>query len=206
MSFHQPELKPRPSPRSVASKLLDEGRFLRQLASNPSAVGAIAPSGPKLAQAMASYLDTGAAGTVVELGPGTGVVTKAILDAGVAAERLTCVEYSDAFAGLLAKRFPSANIVTGDAFDLKSALREVPGAVTGIVSSLPLMNSPKGKRRDLLGQAFELLEPSAPFIQFSYALTPPIRPEPGVFTVEKSRWIVRNVPPARVWVYRKIAS
>ena len=52
-------------------------------------------------------------------------------------------------------------------------------------------------------QAFELLPPGAPFIQFSYALVPPIAPEPELFSVERSGWILKNLPPARVWVYRK---
>ena len=186
------------------SRAMDGGRFLRQWAGNPLGVGAITPSGPDLARTMASFLDAQNPGPVLELGPGTGVVTEAILDRGIAARQLTCIEYSEPFVRLLQGRFPNTVIRQGDAYDLGSSLGDHP-PLAGIVSSLPLFTSPPEKRRVFILDALERLEPGAPFIQFSYALVPPVREEPMHFSFSKTSWIWNNMPPARVWVYRKAA-
>lgn len=196
---------PSPARQSFLSKVMDEGRFLRQWAGNPLAIGAITPSGPQLAHAMAGYLDPDSAGPVVELGPGTGVVTKAILERGIAASDLTSIEYCSNFASLLRTRFADINVVQGDAYDLAAGLGDHP-PLAGIVSSLPLFTSPPEKRRALIVSALNRLAPGAPFIQFSYALVPPVRAENGVFSVSKSDWIWNNMPPARVWIYRQAPS
>lgn len=203
----QPAEPGTPAPRqNLVSKLLDEGRFLRQWAGNPLKVGAISPSGPDLARAMAGFVDPAVPGPVVELGPGTGVVTRAILARGIAPGRLTCIEYADDFARLLRARYPAVSVVTGDAYDLGAALGPAGAPLAAIVSSLPLFTSPPERRRALLLDALSRLAPGAPFVQFSYALVPPVRAEPGRFTVSRTGWIVRNMPPARVWVYRAAAS
>ncbi|MBV6659064.1 MAG: methyltransferase domain-containing protein [Devosiaceae bacterium] len=183
--------------------LLDEGRFFRQWAGNPLAVGAITPSGPDLARAMANYIEPSLPGPIVELGPGTGVVTKAILARGVETAKLTSVEYASDFTDLLRKRFPAITVVQGDAYDLHGCLGAAETPLAAIVSSLPLFTQPTDKRRALVLEGLERLAPGAPFIQFSYALVPPVREEPGLFSLARSGWIVRNMPPARVWVYRR---
>ncbi|MEQ8657324.1 MAG: rRNA adenine N-6-methyltransferase family protein [Hyphomicrobiales bacterium] len=193
------------SRQSFLSKVMDEGRFLRQWAGNPMSVGAISPSGPQLAKAMAGYLNREDTGPVVELGPGTGVVTHAILERGIAPSNLTSIEYCSNFASLLRTRFPGVNVVQGDAYDLAASLGNHP-PLAGIVSSLPLFSSPPEKRRALIVSALDRLAPGAPFIQFSYAFVPPVRAESGVFSVAKSGWIWNNVPPARVWIYRRAPS
>lgn len=191
-------------PRNLLAKLMDDGRFLRQWAENPMCVGAVAPSGPDLAKAMAGFLVPTTSGPVVELGPGTGVVTQAILARGIAPDQLTCIEYSDRFVRLLQNRFEDINIRQGDAYDLASSLGDH-APLAGIVSSLPLLSSPARKRRTLILDALERLAPGAPFIQFSYSLVPPVREEPALFSLTRTGWIWNNMPPARVWVYRKQA-
>ncbi|MEM6711672.1 MAG: methyltransferase domain-containing protein [Pseudomonadota bacterium] len=189
--------------RTILSKMADEGRFLRQWAENPLGIGAVAPSSDELAIKMAAELDPQTDGVFVELGPGTGVVTTAILKRGVPAGRLTAVEYSDSFAALLEQRFPGVTVVQGDAYTLRALVGSA-APLAGVISSLPLFSQPPEKRRQLVLDALGLLAPGAPLVQFSYALVPPVKPEPGNFTVSKSRWIWNNVPPARVWVYRKV--
>lgn len=191
----------------LGSKVLDEARFLKSWASNPLRTGAVSPSGPKLAARMASYLTPKPGEPVVELGPGTGVVTKAIFDRGVSHKDLVTVEYCNEFCRLLQSRYPGLNVVEGDAYALKTTLAGTrfaePGSLTGIVSSLPLFSRPEPARRALIVEALELLKPGAPYIQFSYALKPPVPAEMGHFTVSRSEWIWMNLPPARVWIYRK---
>jgi phosphatidylethanolamine/phosphatidyl-N-methylethanolamine N-methyltransferase len=184
----------------IPTFLVEQARFLGRLIVRPSTVGAIAPSSAALGRAMAAQIPDGD-GHVLELGPGTGVVTRAILARGIAPQRLTVVEFDSQFAALMATRFAGVHVVQGDAFDLQGTLgRTEPFAA--IVSSLPLLNFAIEKRASLMSQIFARLAPRAPFIQFSYGLTPPVAPPAGV-SVMRAAHILFNLPPARVWVYRK---
>ena len=198
--------------RALKAKALDEVRFLKSWIENPLKTGAVSPSGPALAARMASYLDVVPGARYVELGPGTGVVTKAIFDRGVSHKNLTALEYSSEFCKLLNSRYPGLDVLQGDAYALKGELEAhfgvapdgLKAGLDGIVSSLPLLTRSEPARLALLEEAMTLLKPGAPFIQFSYGIFPPVRPACGTISVTPSEWIWKNLPPARVWVYRKI--
>jgi phosphatidylethanolamine/phosphatidyl-N-methylethanolamine N-methyltransferase len=185
-------------------RLGDEVRFIRSWLEKPLATGAVMPSGRALARTMASYVDTGVPGPVIELGPGTGPVTEALVDRGLDPARLVLVEFNPEFARLLRTRYPQATVVQGDAYSLR---RQVDGILreraAAIVSGLPLMTKPLRTRLRLVGDAFNLLKPNAPFVQFTYAVVPPIPKSLSGATVESSETIWLNLPPARVWVYRR---
>ena len=185
-------------------RLDDEVRFLRSWIEKPLHVGAVMPSGRLLARTMAQYVDPYADGPVVELGPGTGAITNALIERGVDQKRLVLVEYNPGFCALLRDRYPQAKIVQGDAYTLRDTLWNVLSApATAIVSGLPLVTKPMMTRLKLIRDAFASLGPGAPFVQFTYAVVPPIpKSLPGVST-EASERIWMNLPPARVWVYRK---
>jgi len=162
------------------------------------------PSGRLLARTMAHYVDPYADGPVVELGPGTGAITNALIERGVDQKRLVLVEYNPGFCALLRDRYPQAKVVQGDAYTLRDTLWNVLSApATAVVSGLPLVTKPMMTRLKLVRDAFAALIPGAPFVQFTYAVIPPIpKSLPGVST-EASERIWMNLPPARVWVYRK---
>jgi phosphatidylethanolamine/phosphatidyl-N-methylethanolamine N-methyltransferase len=185
-------------------RLDDEVRFLRSWIEKPLHVGAVMPSGRLLARTMANYVDPYAEGPVVELGPGTGAITSALIDRGVDQKRLVLVEYNPGFCALLRDRYPHAKVVQGDAYTLRDTLWDVLSApATAVVSGLPLVTKPMLMRLKLVRDAFAALTPGAPFVQFTYAVIPPIpKSLPGVST-EASERIWMNLPPARVWVYRK---
>jgi phosphatidylethanolamine/phosphatidyl-N-methylethanolamine N-methyltransferase len=188
----------------VSNSLSDNLRFLRALMARPKHVGAIAPSGPALARSMARQIDPARPGPVLELGPGTGVITQALLERGIAPERLTAVEYNPDFAANLAARFAGVTIIQGDAFDLARTLggrHSEPFA--GIASGLPLLNFPMALRRALIDGALARLAPGAPLVQFSYGMHVPVVPPDG-YAVSRAALIWANLPPARVWVYRKV--
>jgi phosphatidylethanolamine/phosphatidyl-N-methylethanolamine N-methyltransferase len=194
---------------SVAEKrglrLDDEVRFIRSWLEKPLSIGAVTPSGRFLARKMARYVDIDTPGPVIELGPGTGPVTEALVERGVDPARLVLVEFNPVFCRLLRSRYPEATVVQGDAYSLKrlleSLLKEPAAAV---VSGLPLLTKPVKTRLRLINDAFALLNPEAPFIQFTYSMTTPPIPKglSGVNT-EASERIWMNLPPARVWIYRK---
>lgn len=181
----------------------DDVKFLRSWIEKPLATGAVMPSGRVLARTMARYVDPDSKGPVIELGPGTGPVTQALVERGIDPSRLVLVEFNPDFCRLLRTRYPAATVVQGDAYQvgklLKSLLREPAAAV---VSGLPLLTKPLRTRLRLVRDAFELLADAAPFIQFTYAMIPPIPKELPRVSAEASELIWMNLPPARVWVYR----
>jgi phosphatidylethanolamine/phosphatidyl-N-methylethanolamine N-methyltransferase len=182
----------------------DEARFLRSWLERPLVTGAVTPSSRLLARTMASYVDPRVPGQIVELGPGTGPVTAALVRRGIAQERLVLVEYNPEFCKLLKRRFPRATIIQGDAYDIRGSAGDVigePAAAT--VSSLPLFTKPMDQRLELLQTAHELMRSGAPFIQFTYAVVPPMPIQSGEYTASGSNRVWLNLPPARVWVYRK---
>jgi phosphatidylethanolamine/phosphatidyl-N-methylethanolamine N-methyltransferase len=200
---------PVPHRQTRKSSLADGARFIRSWLENPRIIGAVSPSGPALAKAMASYVDPRRDGVILELGPGTGPVTKALLARGVAPERLAVVEYEQSFCHVLAERYPGVRIIQGDAYGLKATLDgKIAGPIAAVVSSLPLLIRPERDRIELLHQAFELMGDDGLFIQFTYGLT--ISPMPihahgvgGVYVGKGSAPILLNIPPARVWRYRR---
>jgi phosphatidylethanolamine/phosphatidyl-N-methylethanolamine N-methyltransferase len=187
----------------------DEARFFRSLVAAPRLTGAVAPSGRALARAMAAAAGDAAGGLIVELGPGTGPVTRALLKRGVERERLTLVEYEPRFCRMLAERFGPAGIIQGDAYDLPRTLRGVLGQpIAAFVSSLPLLNQPPRRRQKLIDDAFALMGPDGRFVQFTYGLLSPIPREvcANRYSARCSAPVWLNLPPARVWTYRLDAN
>jgi len=181
----------------------DEFRFFRSWMEKPLAIGAVTPSGKALARTMASYVDPAVSGPVIELGPGTGPVTEALVAQGIAPARLILVEFNPVFCRLLRERYPAATVVQGDAYGLKRLLDyTLPKPAAAVVSGLPLFTKPTRLRMRLLNEAFGLMAPRAPFIQFTYAALSPI-PRAYRIASEASERIWANIPPARVWVYRR---
>jgi len=185
-------------------RLDDEVRFLRSWIEKPLHVGAVMPSGRVLARTMAQYVAIDSSEPVVELGPGTGAITSALIEHGVDQKRLVLVEYNPGFCALLRDRYPHAKVVQGDAYALRDSLWNMLSApASAVVSGLPLVTKPMLTRLKLIRDAFVALAPGAPFVQFTYSVAPPIpKSLPGVST-EASERIWMNLPPARVWVYRK---
>ncbi len=190
--------------RKRGIRLDDEVRFIRSWIERPLTMGAVTPSGKILARTMARYVDPDSDGPVVELGPGTGPVTEALVKAGVAPSRLVLVEFNPTFCRLLHSRYPDATLVQGDAYSMRRLLETLllqPAAA--VVSGLPLVTKPIRMRLRLIRDAFDLMLPGAPFVQFTYSVAAPLPRRLSGFSVEASERIWMNLPPARVWVYRK---
>ncbi|MFQ5468152.1 MAG: class I SAM-dependent methyltransferase [Kiloniellaceae bacterium] len=172
----------------------------------PLHVGAMVPSGRVLAASMAAAIDRAAPGTVVELGGGTGSITRALLKAGVPADNLLVVEREPALCRIIEERCPGARVVSADARDLGETLRAAGvDRVKAIVSGLPLLSMESGERRAVLRAAFGALPPGAEFLQFTYGFGAPIsereRAELGIVGA-RSQWVWLNLPPAAIWRFR----
>ncbi len=182
------------------SALID---FLTCWFRNPKTVGAVAPSGPALSRTMAAIVDPSVAGPIVELGPGTGPVTAALLERGIDPSRLVLVEYDDTFCKTLRGKYPNVKVVQGDAFALDETLRgHASEPLAAVVSSLPLLNFAQEQRNKLIDVAMKMLRPRSPFIQFTYGANSPLPVESHLYETSASKRIWWNIPPARVWTYR----
>jgi phosphatidylethanolamine/phosphatidyl-N-methylethanolamine N-methyltransferase len=181
----------------------DLALFARQLLRNPRQVSAVAPSSRFLAEAMADGLGP-LTGRVVEFGPGTGQLTRAILSAGVAPADLTLFELDPDFVGHLRRDFPG---VTVHHLGADRAHEKVEPGVGAVVSGLPLLSMPDPVCTAILHAAFHVLAPDAPFIQFTYGPKPPvpsrILAQLGL-RVEPGRKVWLNVPPAKVYRFYRI--
>jgi len=184
-------------------RLDDEMQFIRSWIEKPLSTGAVMPSSRVLARAMARYVDPQSSGPIIELGPGTGPVTEALVRRGVDPARLILVEFNPDFCRLLRSRYPAATVVQGDAYRLRRLLGDyVAKPAAAVVSGLPLVTKPLRTRLRLISEAMTLLAEGAPFVQFTYAMLPPIPRELSGVRAESSELIWMNLPPARVWVYR----
>jgi phosphatidylethanolamine/phosphatidyl-N-methylethanolamine N-methyltransferase len=144
-------------------------------------------------------------GLVIELGPGTGPVTRSLIERGLPPSRLVLVEYDAAFCNMLESRFGDVRIIQSDAYDLSRTLSSFAGQpIAAVVSSLPLLNQPPARRTKLIADAFALMGPSGVFVQFTYGLQSPIPREfcANRYSALRSRPILLNLPPAFVWTYR----
>lgn len=182
------------------SAAADVVRFIRTWGTT----GAIAPSGRALARRMVEHVDPAAAEPVIELGPGTGVVTRALIERGVRPEKIVAVEYNPEFCSLIGDRFPGVRVVQGDAYKLGATLTDIhQGRFSAAVSSLPLLLRPPTERRALILDVMARLTPGGALAQFSYSPKPPV-PASHDLDLQGGGWVVMNMPPAKVWIYRPI--
>lgn len=183
-------------------------KFFRQWLREPRTIAALAPSGRELARHMAAAVGRDAR-RVVELGGGTGVMTRALLERGIAPEHLLVIERNPALYAHLVARFPGVDVVLADALDLVSIVRQaqgqLPHKVDAVTSSLGLLNMSRDDQRRLLVAAFTVLRPAGRFVQFTYAPRCPvsqeIRQELGL-EARRDSWSLLNLPPAFVYVLR----
>lgn len=187
----------------VRTRLVDGGMLWAAWLRAPRHVGAVAPSGERLAFAMAREVPEGP-GLVVELGGGTGSITAGLLSSGIAPAQLVVVERDAALARRLRKRFPGCAVLCGDACRLPEllAVHGIHGPVKAVVSSLPLLAMEPAMRARLMRGVRRVLAGGGPMVQYTYGPGCPVPTR----TVRSSRLLARrtaliwrNFPPASVW-------
>ena len=192
--------------KKLIAALTDSSLFLREWLANPQRTGSVTPSSPQLAAAMARWLPRDPESFVLELGPGTGAVTAALIRRGLREDRLVAIEHNPALAKHLRKRFPLAHIITGDAWHMDRLLAECPqpvSSVGAVISSLPLLNFPKAQAAQLAAKIRTVLEPRGRWVQYSYLLVKDRSRGADDFKHVASKIVWWNLPPARVHVFQK---
>lgn len=190
----------------LLARLNATGLFIQELITSPRQVGAILPSSSNLSVAMARWLDPKSDCHVLELGPGTGSVTFALIKRGLPEDRLIAIEQSPKMADLLRTHFPRAKIITGDAFQLDKLLKRHARNVDNIgyvFSSLPLLNFEPRIADDLAKKIRNLLPPGGRLVQYSYHIGRKQPKAAAHFRLIASKLSWLNLPPARVSVYQK---
>ncbi|WP_407167939.1 class I SAM-dependent methyltransferase [Bradyrhizobium sp. ORS 111] len=175
--------------------------FFRAWVRNPLQVAAVAPSGPAVSSLMAQEI-TADTGPVLELGPGTGVFTRALLRRGVRQRDLTLIEYGSEFIPLLQRRFPGARVLWMDAAWLRKERLFEGASVGAVVSGLGLLAMPQEKVRAILDGAFGYLRHDGAFYQITYGPRCPVagavldRLDLQASCIGQT---FRNLPPASVY-------
>jgi phosphatidylethanolamine/phosphatidyl-N-methylethanolamine N-methyltransferase len=190
--------------RLINRKFADELEFLKQWRHDKEGVGALFPTSVYAARSMARAVDPRSRLPVLELGAGTGSITKSILDAGISPEMLVAVEYSDAFCRRLEGRFPGVIVVHGDVFNLDRALGRLKDAQFDcVISALPLLNFPILRRINLVKDLLSRIPHGRPVVQISYGPLSPIPESNNDYVIKHHELVWRNAPPAQVWRYSK---
>jgi phosphatidylethanolamine/phosphatidyl-N-methylethanolamine N-methyltransferase len=176
--------------------------FFRRWLANPLQMGSVIPSSPSLCAKIATLVERAEDEAVVELGAGTGVVSRALLAAGVPAERLIVVEIVPAMADHLREVLPGVKVVCGDAFALAQTLPERwHGRIGTAICGIPLVMLPIAQQRRFV-QAVEQVAPGRGFLLYTYCITSPLPYRRLGLSARREAWTPLNLPPASVWRYR----
>jgi phosphatidylethanolamine/phosphatidyl-N-methylethanolamine N-methyltransferase len=178
------------------------GLFFRRWLANPLQMGSMIPSSPSLCRRIAALVTCRPDEVVVELGAGTGVVSRALLAAGLPPERLAVLEIVPEMADHLRQILPGVNVICGDAFELGHALPERwHGKVGTAICGIPLVMLPLEQQRRFVA-AVEGVAPGRGFLLYTYCITSPLPYGKLGLTARREAWTPLNFPPASVWRYQ----
>jgi phospholipid N-methyltransferase len=177
--------------------------FSRALLANPRAMGAACPSSLKLARTIADLITLPTDDSLVlELGGGTGIVTKALLQRGVAPDKLVVVELDRLLARHLKQRFPNVAVIQGNAVKLCQLCNRYERKIGTVVSSLPLLSLPSTSVAALGGEIQKMLGQKGSLVQYTYLLNN--RPSPLAVYLDRisAQTVWYNIPPAKIEVFK----
>lgn len=186
------------------NNVANAGLFFRRWLANPLQMGSIIPSSRALCEAIARNVERADDEYVLELGAGTGVVTKAMLDRGIPPEKIIVVEIVPDMAEHLRQVLPGVNVVCGDAFTVKDSLRPewIPKIGTAICG-IPLVMLPLAQQQKFV-DAVEAVAPGKGFLLLTYCITSPLPYRKLGLDAKRLQWTPMNFPPASVWRYTPV--
>jgi phosphatidylethanolamine/phosphatidyl-N-methylethanolamine N-methyltransferase len=186
---------------ALGRSIANAGLFFRRWLANPLQMGSIVPSSPSLCRRLAAQTRYAEAEIVIELGAGTGVISRTLLDAGLPAERLYVVEIVPDMAAHLRSALPGVKVLQGDARRLPALIPDkFHGKVGTVVVGIPLVLLPFAEQRRFI-DAIEAVAPGRGFILYSYCATSPLPYKKHGMTAKREAWTPLNFPPASVWRY-----
>ena len=187
--------------RDFGRDIANAGLFFRRWLANPLQMGSIVPSSAALCRRLAAQTRYAEDEAVLELGAGTGVVSKALLQGGLPAERLFVVEIVRDMAAHLRAQLPGAHVIEGDARRLPALIpSEWHGKIGTVVVGIPLVLLPVEEQRRFI-DAIEAVAPKRGFILYSYCVTSPLPYKQHGLVPKREAWTPMNFPPASVWRY-----
>ena len=182
------------------------GLFFRRWLANPLQMGSIIPSGPALCRRIVAAIRRDEDEAVLELGAGTGVVSRALLAAGLPPEKLIVVEIVPDMAAHLARTLPGATVIQGDARALPELIaRRWHGHIGSVVCGIPLVLLPRAEQARFI-TAIEAVAPGRGFLHFSYCATSPLPARAHGLSARRIAWTPANFPPASLWRYEPTAE
>lgn len=196
------------SPISQQKETLNETvLFLKRWIKHPLRLGAIAPSSNSLADLIAKNVSLKEDHYIVELGAGTGTLTRKLMQHGIPKERLFIIELDPGLYAYLEDSLHDANVIQGNACDLEKLLpKECLGRVSTIVSGMPISTMPFKVQKSIFEAAFKVLSPDGDIIQYSYRHTSPVPAERLNLSKERLGITFKNIPPATVWRFKNNAT
>lgn len=178
------------------------GLFFRRWMADPLGMGSIIPSAPALRRAVARNVRRVDDQIVVEFGGGTGAITQGLLDHGIPGDRIWSIEIDGELARYLSRRYPSVNVVEGDA---RVADTLIPpgsvGRVGTVIVGIPMVMLPRPLQSEIIGAIFRIMPRGARFLLYTYCITSPLPLAPLGLEGKRLAWTPANFPPASVWGY-----
>ncbi len=190
---------------SDAPRRADSGiaLFLARWLANPLQMGSVVPSSPALCRRVVQQVRRGPEAWVLELGAGTGVVSRALLAGRMPPERVTVLEIVPDMADHLRTRLPGVEVIEGDARALPELIpRGRHGRIGSVICGIPMVLLPLAEQRRLI-EAIEAVAPGRGFLHCSYCVTSPLQ---HGLAAKREAWTPLNIPPANVWRYTPVAA
>jgi phosphatidylethanolamine/phosphatidyl-N-methylethanolamine N-methyltransferase len=187
--------------------LKDERKlFFRRWIKHPIRLGAVLPSSIALTSMISKHATMNDDGIVVELGGGTGRLTRSLLKAGIPAHKLYVIELDPELCAFLKKAMPDVNVILGDARDLAKLIpQEYIGKITTVISGMPMTTMPFDIQRSIIKACFNVMTPDGQLLQYTYRPVSPLSIEKHHLTKTRLGVTFKNVPPATVWRYQSAA-
>ena len=167
----------------------------------PLRIAATNPSGSRLADAIARYVELDRMGPVLELGDGTGSLTRGLVRAGCPPDRIIAVEREQRLAAMLRGAFPGMTVIEGDATRISDYLAGRIERLSTVVSSLPIKWFPLEAQRAIVEPCLDLLGPGGQFLQITNAFSSPLRIDALDIAGQEICRVWLNLLPAQIWSY-----
>lgn len=182
--------------------------FIRRWVKNPRGLGSILPSSEALGKFLYKHLDVSEHGYYVEIGAGTGSLTKTLLASGIPPNRLIVLELDPDLHAFLEKILPpEVMLLCGDAKNLRHLLPpQIAGNVSTVISGIPMMNLSFEEQKDIVEACFAILHTQGSLMQFTYGPLSPLPAKKLQLIKKRVGHVLMNMPPASVWRYKLLAK